>query len=470
MKHTKIVCTIGPASNSKTTLERMISAGMNVARLNFSHGTHEEHAKLIHTIQAAATRKNTQVALLQDLQGPRIRVGELPEEGVHVRHGDKVVLLSQTAYKKFQGEAAAVPIQFDNLYKSLKKGSLVTIQDGIIELTVDSIQNKEIHATTRQGGTIHSHKGINAPGVTVDAQVITAKDKKDIAFGQKMGVDYVALSFVKDAKDIEQLRRLLGKTSRTKIIAKIERAEAIENFEDILAAVDGIMIARGDLGVEVGTAKVPLLQKAIIEACVDEGKPVIVATQMLESMTQTPRPTRAEAADVANAVIDHADAVMLSAESATGNYPVKSVQTMTDIIKATEQSTYDDFLCDPLDPEMYYEHAAAVGLAHSAIGTAETMDAKVLVLCSDNLQHIGFYSQLRSQDIKLLICTHNESISRQISLLWGVELLSYEKKDISRDQVTRLLKKERLIKKGETCVLVSHNEKQAHQSIEITTI
>lgn len=459
MKHTKIVCTIGPASDTKTTLKKMMSAGMNVARLNFSHGTYQDHTKLVKTVRSAAKEHGQPVALLQDLQGPRIRTGELPEEGIEISRGESVVLLSQKEYESFEENdcITPIPIQFPRLSKFVKVGGLVTIQDGTIELKVRYIEDGLITCTVRQGGVVKTHKGINAPGALIDIPVITKKDKEDLAFGQKHGVDYVALSFVKDEKNIRQLRRLLPKNSKTKIIAKIERAEAVENFDEILAEVDGIMVARGDLGVELGPSEVPLLQKEMIMKCIRAAKPVIVATQMLESMINSPRPTRAEASDVANAIIDHTDAIMLSGESATGRYPVQAVQTMTKIARKVEASPYDD-LPDGAILERLESHKAAV--AHAAVRMAESIGAKAIVVWSTTGETATLLSQLRPQHAKIVVATNDDSVLRQLALVWGtrgVQLNSPKTKAGLIRAVKTVLRNRKIARKGDQVVLVPGN-------------
>ncbi len=352
-KRTKIICTIGPASRKLATLRAMIKAGMNVARLNFSHGTYADHAKLMKNILAAAKPEGEPVALLQDLQGPKIRLGLLPDEGVVIKKGQTVVF--KTDAKCFvDGKTPTFPVTFANLHKDVKPGHRVLIDDGLLEVAVNEIRDREIQAQVVNGGKLTSHKGMNFPDSTLHVSPITEKDRKDLAFGVKQGVDWIALSFVTSAKDIKHLRSLIQQTGRTKgakaakgnmvprIIAKIEKHEAVKNFDEILAAADGIMVARGDLGIEIPAEDVPIRQKEIIEKCRLAGKPVVVATQMLDSMTRNPRPTRAEVSDVANAVCDHADAVMLSGESATGSYPVETVQMMGKIVARAEASPFDD--------------------------------------------------------------------------------------------------------------------------------
>jgi pyruvate kinase len=460
MKHTKIVCTIGPASQSRTVLERMVSAGMNVARLNFSHGTYADHTQLIKTIRTVAKKTGQPIAILQDLQGPRIRIGEVPADGVSIRSRETVVLMSQRDFAHYHGKQKALPMQHPELHRFVKAGSQITIADGVMDLLVQRVTGGHIVCRVRQGGLVKSHKGMNFPGVTLDVPVITKKDKQDLAFGIRQDIDFVSLSFVKDAKDIARLRRLLPASKRIKIVPKIERAEAVANFDEILAASDGIMLARGDLGVELGPAAVPLLQKEIIQKCLKAAKPIIVATQMLESMVNSPRPTRAEAADVANAVIDHADALMLSGESAAGKYPVKAVQTMASIARTVERSRYDDL---PHDLFAHRKETQSIGVAHAAVHLAESINAACIAVLSHTGGTAALISQLRPQAADIVVFTNDEKVLRQLSLVWGVHGIKIGKpKDkaaftrVARQQ----LRAHNLAKKGDYMVIVTGVKKK----------
>ncbi|MEK6533069.1 MAG: pyruvate kinase, partial [Nitrospirota bacterium] len=348
MRKAKIVCTIGPASSSLTMLDRLIESGMDAARLNFSHGNYDTHAAAISAIRQAAERRQAAVAIIQDLQGPRIRVGELPDEGLELRAGQSVRL--QTMLARSGGQLGAqsvakahstipeIPVTYPYLARDLRPGARILINDGLIELLVDRIAGGAVECTVATGGMITSHKGINLPGTLVSAPTLTDKDREDIRFGIAHGVDYLALSFVRGPEDILAARALVAQCGGTvPIIAKIERAEAVTALDAILEQADGVMIARGDLGVELSPEAVPLLQKRIIMEANRRGRLVITATQMLESMTQALRPTRAEASDVANAVFDGTDAVMLSAETAIGAHPIETVQVMDRIIRAAEE-------------------------------------------------------------------------------------------------------------------------------------
>jgi len=376
-KFTKIVCTIGPASEKLPMMRKLIRAGMNVARLNFSHGSYPSHAALIRNLRKSASLEGQPIAILQDLQGPRIRIGEVSDEGVAVKNGERVILVPQSSFqtkpsfaKASEGKSTFLPYHYEKLAREVEVGQHILIADGMIDLRILRIAGPDIHCSVRVGGVVKSHKGINVPGATFSVPAVTAKDKKDLAFGVQHGVDFVALSFVRTPDHVKEARTLLSRLSKKyphakkiKILAKIERPEAVHDFDEILQVVDGVMVARGDLGIEIPAQKVPMIQKALIQKCIVARKPVIVATQMLESMISSRRPTRAEVSDVANAVVDHTDAVMLSGESATGRYPLETVQIMAKTLHEAESSRYDDFVLPPIrkgaDTKPLIAHAAA---------------------------------------------------------------------------------------------------------------
>lgn len=412
LKRTKIVCTVGPASSSDVILRQMIRAGMNVARLNFSHGTYGEHTALIKKIRTAAEKEGEPVAILQDLQGPKIRVGELPKEGVQLEIGATIIF--STKNNKFvRGKKMVLPVTYKNLHKDVKVGHQIFLDDGLFEVRVEKIFGQEIHTRVIDGGKLTSHKGMNFPDSTLRVSSVSEKDKDDLAFGLKQGIDLVALSFVTSAADVKGLRVCLKK-SGVKIIAKIEKHEAIKNFDEILAEADGIMVARGDLGVEIPAEEVPLRQKEIVEKCRQAGKPVIVATQMLDSMTRNPRPTRAEVSDVANAVIDHADAVMLSGESATGGYPVETVEIMAKIIRKTEASPFDD-----LSVEKDSVGGTEAIVSHSLRLLAARRHIQG-VLSAAFLTPMAEKFNLSRPEIPLFIAADTETAVRCLNLRWGV--------------------------------------------------
>lgn len=340
-KKTKIVCTIGPASSSKEVLQGMIEAGMNIARYNFSHGTHESNVALLNTVREAATQAGAPVEALLDLQGPKLRIGVVPEEGVVLNEGDVVTLQAGVT----EAAEGIIPVPYKNLATEVKPGGLILLADGVFELEVLEVNDLTVKAKVLLGGTLLSRKGINVPNVSLVDDALTAKDLDDLEFGIKHNMDYVALSFVRSADDIRILREKMTEflpegMKMPLVIAKIEMPQALENLDEIIAVVDGLMVARGDLGLESPMHEVPLWQKRMIKKCREANKFVITATEMLGSMQFNPRPTRAEVSDVANAVLDHTDAVMLSGESAMGKYPVRTVQMMTNIIIAAEKSEF----------------------------------------------------------------------------------------------------------------------------------
>src|SRR3989339_368436 len=346
-KHTKIICTIGPSSMDPEMISKMVRAGMNVARLNFSHGSHSDHANLISSIRRMAEETQEPIAIIQDLQGPKVRVGDLPEGGVTLDLGKQVVLTTDPDHG-----ADRIGVTYGGLHGDVQLGDRLLLDDGLMDIRVTGVSGRDIACQVVTGGVLTSHKGINLPTATLSIPAITDKDRDDIAFGVAQEVDWVALSFVRNAKEIYDLRYMIkelerkgGKASSddpsVRIIAKIEKHEAIKNIAEIIEAADGIMIARGDLGIEMPAEEVPLIQKRIIDLCLEAAKSVIVATQMLDSMIRNPRPTRAEVSDVANAVIDHTDAVMLSGETASGKYPLEAVQTMARVAVEVEKSRSD---------------------------------------------------------------------------------------------------------------------------------
>lgn len=455
-KHTKIVCTIGPASERPAVLSKMMRAGMDVARLNFSHGDYASHAALIAELRALSQANSQPLAIMQDLQGPRIRVGEVHKDGIELTRGESVVLIPQSFINYrllITGKEKIIPLGYEQLYKFTKPGKHILINDGLIDIQVKRVKDRMIYGAVIKPGIIFSHKGINLPGMTIEADVITKKDRQDLAFGLKQGIDFVALSFVKDASNVLALRKLIGQRS-VKIISKIERKEAMDNFDEILAVSDGIMVARGDLGIEIRPADVPLAQKEIIQKCLLAGKPVIVATQMLESMVTNPRPTRAEVSDVANAVIDHTDAVMLSGESAYGKYPVEAVAMMADIIRKTEQSRYDDV---PLHYLRMHKPSIQDAISVVADDLAEQPHVKAIVVHSLTGQAARLIARHRPSK-PVIALTASTQTQRQLALSWGVQALVLPRcrtldQLIAKSSVA--LVRAGLVKKGDQIVLVT---------------
>lgn len=445
-KRTKIVCTIGPASQEVEMLTKLVEAGMNVCRLNFSHGTHENHAELIARIRSVSEATGEPLAILQDLQGPKIRVGDLPEEGVELVAGKTIIFTSG------EGDIPKkIPVTYPNLHEDVKTGQRLLLDDGLLEVTVKSVKEKDVTCTVMTGGKLTSHKGLNLPETETKISAITDKDKEDIKFGVEQGVDWIALSFVRSADDIKQLRALIG-NKEIRVIAKIEKPQAVEKMDEIIAEVDGIMVARGDLGIEMPAERVPVIQKQLIEKCLEAGKPVIVATQMLDSMIRNPRATRAEISDIANAVIDHADAVMLSGESASGAHPVEAVKTMAATVIETEKSSYDDV---PVKVRLGKSAEEAMTNIASILGRAS--NAKAIVVCSMTGHSARLVSRYRPE-LPIYAATPDARVLRQLNLSWGVRGLSVGKASTVPElieQALSSLKKEKNISSGDEVIIVA---------------
>lgn len=466
LKKTKICCTIGPASAQTETLAAMMKAGMNVARLNFSHGNYADFTRLVKNLRQTASRLGHPLAILQDLQGPKIRIGALPKDGLMLTVGQKIVLNAKTV-KGSEVTAANIPIQYKNLPHDVRAGDLILINDGLIEIRVTDKTASTINCSVEAGGLLTGNKGINVPGGTIGAAAITAKDKRDLAFGLKLGVDFIALSFVKDAADLRTLRRLLGKTKNPPLlIAKIERREAIENLEAIVQAADGLMVARGDLGLEVPAAQVPFLQKKIIALANRHAKPVITATQMLDSMVDNPRATRAEISDIATAILDKTDAVMLSNESAVGAYPVRATQTLAAVALEAEKMLKK--IVNEQESHVSRQDLSLLdATCLSATSIAQNIRARFLIAVTNR----GYTARELAKhrvSIPIIAITPFESTKRQLQLVWGVTRClvgKINRRNLS-DQVLRLLRAENLIAAGDEIVICS--AKGANQDLILT--
>jgi len=410
MPMTKIVCTIGPASDSPAVIKDMIRAGMNVARLNFSHGTREGHKEKIALIRSASAELDKPVAILQDLAGPKIRVGRLPEGGIRLATGETFVLTG----RDIQGNKKRVSVSYSSLPKEVREGDRILLADGTMELRVEAIDGPDIICKVITGGVLTSHKGINLPTSSIGAPALTEKDKDDLSFGLENDVDYVALSFVRKADDILSAREAVSKKNKnTPIIAKIEKHEAIKHIDEIMEASDGIMVARGDLGVEIPLENIPSVQKMLIRKANEAGKPVITATQMLRSMIASPRPTRAEATDVANAVLDGTDAVMLSEETAIGAYPIEAVRFMARIAQSTEKNfSHERYL--QLTPKKDISES----VAHASCVLGKHLEAKAIVALTQSGLTARHISRFRPQRPILALSPSPESV-RMLCLFWG---------------------------------------------------
>lgn len=446
-RKTKIVATIGPASNELERLKELIQGGLNVARLNFSHGTFKEHKETVEKIRAASEELAAPVGILQDLQGPKIRI--LGFEGERLLEPGELLTITDHTVK----DKNKLNVDIKDLHKYVSKNQPIFIDDGVIELKVMSIKGKDINCKVIHGGTLRPRKGVNLPDADLPIDCMTEKDIKDLEDGAELNFDYVALSFVRSSADIKDLKKRIKKLGRTsRVIAKIEKKEAIENIEAIIDASDGIMVARGDLSVEIGQVHLPAVQKRIIDLCNKKGKPVITATQMLESMHINSRPTRAEITDVANAVLDGSDALMLSGETAFGNYPVRSVKTMHDIIIEVEKQS-----------QIYYHFrnrkkdlvTVPESIAISAVLCSKQLKAKVIVCLSTTGKTAQMISKYRPK-AKLIAVTRKEKELCKLELCWGVQTIKiqdYKNTEDAIEKIEALLIQNKIIKEGDDVVL-----------------
>lgn len=412
-RKTKIVSTIGPASESPGILENLIRAGMNIARLNFSHGTHEEHLRKIKAIREIADRLGEPVAILQDLSGPKIRIGKVKEGGAELKVGEEILLTS----REMLGDGKVFSVSYPSLPGEVKSGDKILLSDGTIELEVLKQTDEDIQCRVIVGGILTSHKGINVPTGTLRISAFTSKDREDLLFGIRSGVDMIALSYVKEGPDIEKVREVLkNESADLPVIAKIERKEALENIDAILRHSDGIMVARGDLGMETPLERIPTVQKMLIRKANALGKPVITATQMLRSMVESTRPTRAEVTDVVNAIYDGTDAVMLSEETAIGSFPVEAVQMMSKIARAAEeQFPFEQFLEKGGDGSPGVPQA----ISHAASFLSEKVRAVAIVVPTESGSTARWVSRLRPRQPILALSRHLRTV-RFLNLCWGV--------------------------------------------------
>jgi len=446
-KRTKIIATIGPASSSPAIIARLIRAGMDAARLNFSHGDRKDHVRRIRLIRSESAKAGKQIAIIQDLQGPKLRVGAMRNDAVTLKRGDRVTVTT----RKMTGTSSIISVTYPRLAKDLKSGDTILLDDGRLELKVIKKNPGGLLCTIVTGGVLMSHKGVNLPGAHLSLPSLSEKDKEDLLFGAEQEVDYIALSFVRSAEDIRRTRRFINSLGAdTPIIAKIEKPEAIDNLAGIIEAADGIMVARGDLGVEMSPEQVPLLQKKIINACNAAEKPVITATQMLESMIESPQPTRAEASDVANAILDGTDCVMLSGETAMGKYPVQSVEVMARIAVQAETS-----LC-PIPPDV---HISGTGesVAHAACRAAEEQCARAIVTFTQSGSTALLVSKHRPR-AGIIAATPFDKISRRLSLYWGVTPIILKVRRTTDDMIAGVenaMLRRKLVKPRELIVITA---------------
>lgn len=447
-RRAKIVATIGPATRDPQNLRKAVEAGMNVARLNFSHGSHDEHLAVIKSVRKIAIELKAPVTILQDLQGPKVRVGLFEKGSIELKPGQVVTVTIEDVL----GKDGLIPSDFKELCKACKPGTQILLDDGLIELKVLQVEATQLQAEVIYGGMLKNRKGMNLPGVNLPVEAMTLKDKEDLQFGLANGVDYVALSFVRHGKDIRMLRELIERAgSQAKIVAKIEMLEALDNLEEIVRLSDVVMVARGDLAVEVGQSRLPRSQKRIINLCNQLGKPVITATQMLDSMVENPRPTRAEITDVANAILDGTDALMLSAESASGKYPFKAIKTMHEIVVEVEKSE-ESYYKISLDHELLSTPAS---IAASSALCALKLNATAIVCLTTSGKTAQIIAGFRPKAQIIAITTETDVLNR-LEITWGLQTLHlnpyHNLKDVLT-QVDKLLIENGLAKTGDRIIL-----------------
>lgn len=448
---TKIVATVGPASNSKDMLRALVKEGVDVFRLNFSHGTHEDHQKVIDAVREINTELGTSVSLLQDLQGPKIRIQEMQPDIV-IERGHELVITT----RQLLGNREIVSTSYTALPRDVRTGDTILIDDGKIELKVKDVRDIDIVTEVVYGGPLKSRKGINLPFTKVSAPSLTEKDLKDLEFGLKNDIDWIALSFVRKASDIFSLREIVEKSkAQSRIVAKIEKPEALSNIDEIIAATDAVMVARGDLGVEIWLEEVPMVQKMLVEKCNKAGKPVIVATQMMESMIENPRPTRAETNDVANAVMDGADALMLSAETAAGRYPLEVIRSMVRTISSVEKNPniYFRFRDTDASSPIYVNDS----LVLAACKLAKDVGATAIVGMTAS-GYTAFKSSSHRPNANIFVFTGNKSLINKMNLVWGTRAYHYDKTVSTDDTISDvevILKREGHVKAGDTFIFLA---------------
>lgn len=447
-RRVKIVATVGPSISQKENLRAAIETGVNVIRLNFSHGTHEEHLEVIRLVREISRELVAPVAILQDLQGPKIRVGKFKNGSIELKKNEIVIIDPDLEI----GEEGILPTDFSELPEVVEPGTKILLDDGLLELSVTRKIDRKVEAKVIYGGILKNRKGMNLPGANLPVECLTEKDLEDLEFGLSQKVDYVALSFVRKGDDLRKLRELVeSRQPGTRIIAKVEMLEALDNLDEIVALSDGVMVARGDLAVEVGQSQLPGVQKKLIHMCNLAGKPVITATQMLDSMVENPRPTRAEITDIANAVLDGSDALMLSAETASGKHPIKCIQTMHEISTEVEK-TGDYFYNISLEDEFT---DVAQAIAASACLTAQKLNASAIVCLTTSGKTASMISKFRPK-ARVIAVTHILETLNRLELVWGVQTLiirPYKSTDEAMSQIEDLLIKYGLVKHGDKVVL-----------------
>jgi pyruvate kinase len=447
---TKIVATLGPASSKKEVLIKMIKAGMDICRINFSHGSHEDHLKTINIIKEINAKYNTHIGILADLQGPKIRIGQVENNGVILRKNQEIKITNKPQLSNTE----TLYITYDFFPRDVKKGEIVLLDDGKLQLKIIDTNKKDlVSAKVIYGGLLTSNKGVNMPDTIISSPSLTAKDLEDLDFILKHDIEWIGLSFVRKAEDITQLKEIIKKRSgSSRVIAKIEKPEAVKNLDAIIAETDGVMVARGDLGVECPMEEVPAIQKRIVKKCIEASKPVIIATQMMESMIINPRPTRAEVNDVANSVLDGADAVMLSGETSVGNFPVEVISTMQHIIQNIEKTSYQ--FGPHHTPNKRSKTFLSDSICYTACVLAEQNNAVGIVSMTSS-GYTAFQISSQRPQAPTFIFTTNKSLLNTLSLVWGVRGFYYDKFESTDDtikEVNEILKQQKLIRKGDIIV------------------
>lgn len=453
-RRTKIVCTIGPSCNTQEKIEDLLLHGMNVARVNFSHGTHKGHAEVIKKVRKAARKYKYSVPVLMDLQGPKIRVGQMKDGQQELKTGSIVKITG----KEVEGTNKLIPIDYKNLIHEAEPGNSILLDDGLLEFKITEKHPDSLTAKVVVGGILKSRKGVNLPNVRISVPSLTEKDLKDLEFGIKQDVDLIALSFVRSAKDVRDIiSRVRAQGSQAAIIAKIEKPEALDVIDEIIEEADGIMVARGDLGIEIPTEQVPVVQKMIIDKCRTAGKPVITATQMLDSMINNPRPTRAESSDVANAVLDGTDAVMLSGETAAGAFPMEAVNVMDRICRSIEDNRPQLYNSLGYRKPEWKEKQVIESLAYSCVTIADNVEAKAISTITHSGNTARRIAKFRPK-VPIVAFTENQKVRRQLNLVWGVYSVRLDElfdTDKSVKMMEDYLEENGMVKKGDRVIVAT---------------
>ncbi|MBX2843123.1 MAG: pyruvate kinase [Flammeovirgaceae bacterium] len=465
---TKIVATVGPASNTKEKLHELIVAGVDVFRLNFSHGNHKQHQEVINHIRDLNKTFKYNVSILQDLQGPKIRIGQVEDNGVEIVEGEELII---TTEQEIVGTSKKVSTTYTGLTRDVKAGDTILIDDGNLEVRVFKVDGHEVYTKVVFGGILKSRKGMNLPDTAISEPSLTKKDRKDLEFGLENDVDWIAISFVRNPGDVQELKSIVKERGKvSKVVAKIERPEAIKNIDEIIKEADGTMVARGDLGVEIQMEDVPMHQKNIVKKCNESGKPVIIATQMMESMIENPRPTRAEANDVANAVMDGTDAVMLSAETASGKYPVQTIQHMTNIVRAVENS--GNIYNKTYDPNLKDSEFASNMIVSSACNMAKDTKAKAIIA----ITYSGFTALQIARhrpESDIYAFTENKALLTSLNLVWGVKAFYFKPKESTNatfKYIEEFLEKEGYLRKGNIIINTAAMPFEAHKKTNMVKL